>query len=126
MRPFYAKTVEELKMAEQSRPAIAQAWKVIKSLSGDKKDQRLTEYEERIRREEINTLDYILEKGRKEGLEKGREKGLEIGREEGREEATAIFVRNALLKKMSHADIVALTGLPLEKVKKLESKLPKQ
>ena len=86
-------------MAAQTNPAIAEAWGVIKYLSADEESRRLAEYEEMARRDEAD-----------------RQKG---AYSQGRQEEKLEIARNALLKKMSHADIADLTGLSLEEVKKL-------
>ena len=86
-------------MTAQTSPAIAEAWGVIKYLSADEETRRLAEYEEMARRDEAD-----------------RQQGAYSA---GRQEEKLAVARNALLKKMSHAAIAELTGLPLDEVKKL-------
>jgi len=83
----------------------------IQYLGADEETRRLAEYEEMTRRDEADWM----EGARREGLEKGRE--------EGRPEEKLEVARNTLLRKRPRADIVGLTGLSPEDVKKLEADL---
>ena len=98
-------------MSAQTRPAIAEAWGVIQYLSADEEARLLAEYEEMARRDEADRQQGAYSKGLQEGEMKGEMKG--------RQEEKLVVARNALQKKMSHADIADLTGLSLDEVKKL-------
>ncbi|WP_375333333.1 Rpn family recombination-promoting nuclease/putative transposase [Candidatus Tisiphia endosymbiont of Xenochironomus xenolabis] len=76
--------------------------------------------------ESLKQRDYIVsaeQKGREEGIEKGREEGIEKGREEGREE-NAIAIAKKMLKEGYPMEAISkLTGLTLEKIKKLKEEI---
>ena len=115
MRFFRAKTEEDYMTVAQTNPAINEAWSVIKVLSGDERARALAEAREKARMDLDSLLGDAHYEGRQEGLQEGELKG----RQEGRQEEKLAVARNALLKKMSYADVAELTGLPLEEVKKL-------
>jgi len=107
LRFFAAETAEEYEMTAQTRPAIAEAWGVIKHLSADEEARRLADYEEMARRDEVD-----------------RQKGAyNKGHEEGWGEGVHSVAKNLLRKNMSHEDIADATGLSLEEVKKLAADL---
>ena len=115
LRFFAAETSEEFEMTAQTNPAIAEAWGVIKYLSADEETRRLADYEEMARRDEADRQKGAYSQGLQEGLQEGRQEGLQEGRQKGIYEVA----RNALLKKMPHADIADLTGLSIDEVEKL-------
>ena len=63
------------------------------------------------------------ELGREEGIELGREEGIELGREEGRQEGLqegqASIITTMLNNGIKPKNIVEMTGVPFEKVKKM-------
>ena len=107
LRFFAAETVEEFTMTAQTRPAIAEAWGVVKYLSADEESRLLAEYEEMARRDEAD---------RQKGAYK---KGLD----EGRQEEKLEVARNALREKLPIETVVKLTGLPHEQVRQLAAGL---
>ena len=64
-----------------------------------------------------------IELGREEGIELGREEGIELGREEGRQEGLqegqASIITTMLNNGIKPKNIVEMTGVPFEKVKKM-------
>jgi predicted transposase/invertase (TIGR01784 family) len=99
LRFFAAETEEEFTMCAQTRPAINEAWGVIKSLSADEEARRLADYEEMARRDEADRQKGAYNKGR-------QEEKLEIA-------------RNLLDEKMPMDVVAKITGLSLGEVKKL-------
>ncbi|MCD7841083.1 MAG: hypothetical protein LUG56_01280, partial [Lachnospiraceae bacterium] len=58
------------------------------------------------------------EEGRQEGKQEGLQEGLQKGKQEGKQEERTELVKN-MLKKVSVADISALTGIPQDEVERL-------
>jgi predicted transposase/invertase (TIGR01784 family) len=135
MRFFRAREKEEFEMLSQTNPAIAEAWGVIKVLSGDERARALAEAREKARMDfEDNYIGAYREgeqKGRQEGLQEGLQegrqeglqKGLQEGRQEGRQEGKTEVAGNLLRLKMPPADVAKATGLSLEEVNRLASSL---
>jgi predicted transposase/invertase (TIGR01784 family) len=103
MRFFSAKNEEDFEMLAQINPAIAEAWGVVKILSGDERARALADAREKARMDYEDNYDGAYQ----DGEQKGR---LDVA-------------RKALQKKMPHDVISDLTGLSLEEVKQLASGL---
>jgi predicted transposase/invertase (TIGR01784 family) len=105
MRFFSAETEEDFMQAAQTNPAIAEAWGVIKVLSGDERARALAEAREKARMD----LDSWLSDAQLEG----EERGVQRGRQE--------VAQKLLRKKMPLADIADATGLSLDAVKRISA-----
>ncbi|MDR1398018.1 MAG: hypothetical protein LBJ14_09860, partial [Desulfarculales bacterium] len=123
----------------QTNPAIAEAWGVIKVLSGDERARALAEAREKARMdfednyngaykegEQKGRLEGIQEgerKGRLEGERKGRLEGEQKGRlegeQKGRLEGIQKVALNALRENMPPETVARLTGLTLAEVKQI-------
>jgi predicted transposase/invertase (TIGR01784 family) len=104
---FQARTEEDFEMLAQTSPAIAEAWGVIKVLSGDERERAIAE---------------AREKGRMDMLSYGsseRRAGMKEGRQEGKLEVA----RNLLQMNMSFEDIAKATQLSLDEVSRLSASL---
>ncbi|MDR1396880.1 MAG: hypothetical protein LBJ14_04040 [Desulfarculales bacterium] len=97
--------------AAQTNPAIAEAWGVIKVLSGDERARALAEAREKARMDFEDNYNGAY----KEGEQKGR---LE-GKLEERQEVAA----NALRENIPVETVARLTGLPLAEVKQIATQL---
>ncbi|MDR1241653.1 MAG: hypothetical protein LBM00_02555 [Deltaproteobacteria bacterium] len=91
--------------AAQTRPAINEAWGVIKILSGDERNRALAEAREKARMDLDSYLGDARYEGRQEGLQEGK---LEVA-------------RNLLREKMSPDTVAKVTGLSLDEIKRLAS-----
>jgi predicted transposase YdaD len=147
MRFFRAGEKEEFMAAAQTNPAIAEAWGVIKVLSGDERARALAEAREKARMdfednyngaykegEQKGRLEGILEgeqKGRLEGILEGEQKGrlegkmegIQEGEQKGRLEGIQEVAANALRENIPAETVARLTGLPLAEVKQIAALL---
>jgi predicted transposase/invertase (TIGR01784 family) len=103
MQFFSAKDEEDFEMIAQTNPAIAEAWGVIKVLSGDERTRALAEAREKARMDYEDNYDGAYQEGRQEGK-------LEVA-------------RNLLQEKLPVELVAKSTGLSLEEVKQLASSL---
>ena len=95
-----AKTEGEFKMLAEKNTAIAEAYDVLLELSSDERERLLAESREKWRRDVEARLADAMTKGLEKGLEKAAQNLLHKG-------------------GMSHAEIAALTDLPVETIKRL-------
>ena len=65
----------------------------------------------------ISTVDYLMEKGRKEGIETGRQEGIETGRREGNEN-TLIQSIKALMETLHLSREEAMDALKIPEEQK--------
>jgi predicted transposase/invertase (TIGR01784 family) len=107
MRFLSAKDEKEFEMVAQTNPAIAEAWGVVKVLSGDERARALAEAREIARMDYEDNYDGAYQEGKQEGLQEGK---LEVA-------------RNLLRKKLSVDDVAEATGLSLDEVEQLASSL---
>ena len=114
-RFFAAKTKGDFEMVSKASPVIAKAYAVLQELSADEQARQIAESREKHRRDEAARR----KDAQKLGEEIGKKKGRVEGRVEGRAEGRAEMVQNMLLGGMSHAQVAALTKLPLAEVKRL-------
>ncbi|MDR3074196.1 MAG: Rpn family recombination-promoting nuclease/putative transposase, partial [Deltaproteobacteria bacterium] len=103
LRFFQARKEEEFEMVAQTNPAIAEAWGVIKILSGDERERAIAEAREKGHRDMISYGD----SERRAGLREGK---LEVA-------------RAALQEKLPIETVVKLTGLSPDEVKQLAASL---
>ncbi|MDR1397497.1 MAG: PD-(D/E)XK nuclease family transposase, partial [Desulfarculales bacterium] len=144
---FRAGEKEEFMAAAQTNPAIAEAWGVIKVLSGDERARLIAEAREKARMdfddnyngayqegerkgrqegEQKGRLEGIQEgeqKGRLEGIQEGEQKGRLEGKLEGKLEGIQEVAANALRENMPAETVARLTGLPLAEVKQIAAQL---
>jgi predicted transposase/invertase (TIGR01784 family) len=111
LRFFAAREEEEFEMLSQTNPAIAEAWGVIKVLSGDERARYIAESRAK------GLMDYESAKG--EARREGRLEGLQEGRQEGRREEKLSFARNLLRENMSLEFIAKTTGLSPAEIQRL-------
>jgi predicted transposase/invertase (TIGR01784 family) len=97
--------------AAQTNPAIAEAWGVIKVLSGDERARALAEAREKARMDFEDNYNGAY----KEGEQKGRLEGILEGILEEKQEVAA----NALRENIPAETVARLTGLPLAEVKQI-------
>jgi predicted transposase/invertase (TIGR01784 family) len=105
----WMRTDKEETMAELAKknPNIGKVTAVLRQMSEDETERRIAEAHERARMDKIGQLRYAREEGLEEGIEKGRE-------------AERIEVAKKLRDKgMGVAEIVEITGLPIQDVEKL-------
>ena len=95
--------------------------KAVKLAKEELDKMRQDEYEERIA--ELRMKHIMDSKSLEEyGYDKGEKAGIEKGRDEGKNEMQKIIVRNMLNQNMKVEDIIKITGLTKEEIKKLEEK----
>jgi predicted transposase/invertase (TIGR01784 family) len=132
MRFFRAKTEEDFMAVSQNNPAIAEAYDIIKVLSGDERARAIAEAQEKTRMDFEDRYDEAYDNGLAEGMEKGRMEGLAEGREEGlaegllkgQEKNQKNVALTALHENLPLAMIVRLTGLSPEEINRLASEMP--
>ena len=90
-------------MLAQTNPAIAEAWGVIKVLSGNEQERAIAEAREK------GCMDMVS--------------ALNSERRAGRQEEKLEVARNALLEKLPVETVVKLTGLSIDEVKQLAASL---
>jgi predicted transposase/invertase (TIGR01784 family) len=111
MQFFRARKEEEFMTISQTNPAIAEAWGVIKVLSGDERARALAEAREKARMDYEDNYNGAYKEGRLEG------------RQEGRQEERQEVALKALRENLPLETVARLTGLPLAEVKQLAAKL---
>jgi predicted transposase/invertase (TIGR01784 family) len=115
----------------QTNPAIAEAWGVIKVLSGDERARALAEAREKARMDYEDNYNGAYREGeqkgrlegRLEGLQEGEQKGRLEGLQEGEQKGIQEVALNALRENLPLETVARLTGLPLAEVKQLAAKL---
>jgi predicted transposase/invertase (TIGR01784 family) len=135
LRFLSAKDEKEFEMLAQTHPAIAEAWGVVKVLSGDERARALAEAREKARMDYEDNYDGAyqegLQEGKLEGLQEGKLEGLQEGKlegkleglQEGRLEGKLEVAQNLLQEKLPIELVVKSTGLSFEEVKQLASSL---
>jgi predicted transposase/invertase (TIGR01784 family) len=127
MQFFRARDKEDFMAAAQTNQAIAEAWGVIKVLSGDERARALAEAREKARMDYEDNYNGAYregeQKGRLEGIQEGEQKGRLEGKQEGRLEGIQEVALKALRENLPAETVARLTGLPLAEVQQLAAKL---
>jgi predicted transposase/invertase (TIGR01784 family) len=103
-------------MLAEKNAEVGKAVTIIKKLSGSERERRLAEMEELARMDEVAGRRSAFNSGLAQGLEKGLEIGLEKAERQRKDMAAA-----ALAKGVSVSDVVEITGLDEETVKRLKT-----
>jgi len=107
-----AEQEEELKMLAEKNTQIGKAVARLQELSEDERTRLLAESREKMEWDNAARTQAAEERG----LKKGREEGLEKGREEGLEAGLLSVAHAAMKRGLPIEEIMALTGLPREKI----------
>ncbi len=109
-----AKDYEEMKKYSKGKPILEEALKEMERFSND---EDVSEYFTR------DILDRTRENfAKKDGIEEGIEIGKEKGLKEGAKEKSIEIAKKMLDKKMDIKEIAELVGLPIKKIKELQTK----
>lgn len=107
---------EELKNIMEENENIKEAVEELTGMSKDEELRILAELREKGRRDEYARRQYII----KEGMQKGMQKGMQQGLQQGEKNEKIKIARKMLIKEMSIEDIMEITGLTKEEMKKLK------
>ena len=111
---------------------IKNAREELKQVSGDYELRRIAELKEKYRRDEAAALEFVLEKGQKEGFDKGynsgmqkgiqdgMKQGIEQGIEQGKYKANMQIAKNMLERNMDVKVISEITGLNEKEILELK------
>ena len=94
---------------------VGKAKKVLEEISQDEHERYLTE----LRQKYIMDQKAIEDAGYDKGFEAGEQQGIQEGIQQGKEEQKIEMAKKMLEKKMSIKDIMELTGLTEDEIKKL-------
>ena len=113
-----------LEMAEKENEEIKEAVTTYEVLTGDKAVKRLAEIRMLSNLEEKSALAAERERGTEEGLKQGKKEGMKEGKKEGLKEGEKnkqLEIAQKLLKiKMPIEQIIEVTGLTEEEIKKIK------
>ncbi len=126
MSLFNADTEEELeKIKTMGVPIMSEAINAYHSVTNSPEYRELERLREKAEHDEAQALHHARQVALAEGMEKGMregiEKGLREGMEKGIRENTIKIAQNLIEMGMSNAQIIKLTGLSQEEVKRLRT-----
>ena len=112
---------EDLKKLIGSDLVINQAYEALNQFNWT--EQELIAYEQELKRIRDNRAaeDYLIEKGKAEGIELGIEKGKAEGKAEGEANKAIEIAKNMLLHNIDMRIISASTGLSIDEINLLKS-----
>ena len=106
---------------------INNAKEVLKEISQDERERRLTELREKYRMDQNAIMKAGYDKGLKAGIEQGINQGIEQGINQGIEQGVnqekKEIAKRLLKMKMSINQIMEVTGLTKEDVERINNKL---
>ena len=101
---------ESVKMARKEDDNLKEAFERLEFISGDEELRRIVELKRKYILDQNSMMDHKLEEGRREG------------KREGRKQEKKKTAKKMLAKNMNINDIVEITGLTEEEIKKLNEK----
>ena len=98
---------------------LEQAFGIVERAKMSDEEESQYEVLQRDYRDRLSEIELSKKEGIQEGMQKGMQKGRKEGREEGREEEREEIARKMLENNMEPRTVATLTGLSLEKIKKM-------
>ena len=108
---------EEVDMKENKE--VGKAKKILEEISQDEHERYLTELRQKYIMDQKAIEDAGYDKGFEAGEQQGIRQGIQEGIQQGKEEQKIEMAKKMLEKKMSIKDIMELTGLTEDEIKKL-------